>query len=1479
MSRRKIVLYVPILAVVPDDSHLSIIILSLRLQDAALQSALRERPNRITDGALFDAAHALGKYEITLDSPEILDLYDQESNRHRSHGNVKDKRTNATSPDNTVDGELALHTNNEQPALREGWETRILRHHDKIIRAKNNANAIISMGKVASNSTPGGMPDMPKSITRHAVPPPTLISALRQIFGSVSSHNVQDLLENMGEFSDIPEGDNFGKMPDNTLPSLMYTVLNHHVFVGNASTSIHATLRAPTASDDNKCIHYKGTSSGDSRKPLDSKREKRKILRHVRDGRDELGDDEDEIVGAGLLEIHHSRDSSAATSVGGGEKDDGRDNNIDLQSSGTENTCYAGETPSLAKAKELCVPSAANLESILGNACRDMLHRCGTQNSRMHGLLIAALSIMTECLFDHEELESMNVRGVPDGPISTTTTATPRFLDSSNTADPFAPLLQVGTLLFSFPTSDEITDFTLDKQLLLYFATASSLYEERIEIQKANLFKSQMPLAPPKDAPTAAQLLPLPLHEMASADDVVGVRPDRTKSDCAERLPDSIDQQSSESGLSGSSESGKMDKEDNRSNINVVPTSDDEERTDRLDQGNVSVHSDDNDVVDDDDFNEEDPNAGDEFSESDHDDDSESSHEESDNDEDENDDGELEDDQIVDDDEDEELQRALTLSLVPAVGANSSDDDACSRHSEDFHSGGDADSKVSEAITEAAVKREETLTTDVPASAKATTAVPPTPGEARETTLPSLPTPPPLSTFPGHGYSSQVHHGSDEAEKMCSDRNASPVFEPSALSSFGKLPTSHVLVHLFLAIQGMMQDHCSSSEGCVANLNVIGDEHENSKFLPDSTTALLLIASLHLLSRLRDSALKMLTDCISSSDEEVNNSINCRDVGGVQIAHTSVLDSDEGDDPLVEKDNPAGVEAAIYSALEVDSQKDNLESLENKGLKRKAAAAVQIACLRSETKQKLVQTWTNRAAFYSSCCILNLKCLRLMTGKSMEHAGEASILRKNPEKDVDEVPNPTSVLFPIPTKTRLSLLKLLSSFYSSSASMSFQSLKLSMIDFHKQYDKIMLPVDLLQDHLLVAALCNESLCLWGYALPLLYPDHQARVELLFNMLQSSPSTESYSGYNIARQTSGITSCSWRDHELQSWKIDIVCKRLRVSDMLDCFVAAPIMVSIDTKVKFDQSYDESNLRPKTKPPNGGKKILRLISLLSKTILGQCVGGGNKKSNNLTKFYLALCQRVTSFLILWNNLSISSIDANDHNISGGELGVSAGSAGGIGSYWSDIGSLQLNANPESFHFDSTKCADSISVSSSSSASPPITANQRAAKVWGTVLSATCFPPKSGVHRWAVRLDKCERGHVFVGIATSRTNLKTYVGGDSNGWGLIGTQALWHDRSKVRGDYGAAFRTGAVVVITLDTNAGTLSFGLWKEGSSAPDATHEPLLTQPRIGSTRLIPLQGQAGGGPYIEDWGIAFEGLPLDVKLYPGKEVHLTFLYQ
>lgn len=514
------------------------------------------------------------------------------------------------------------------------------------------------------------------------------------------------------------------------------------------------------------------------------------------------------------------------------------------------------------------------------------------------------------------------------------------------------------------------------------------------------------------------------------------------------------------------------------------------------------------------------------------------------------------------------------------------------------------------------------------------------------------------------------------------------------------------------------------------------------------------------------------------------------------------------------------------------------DSLETKGLKRKAAAAAHVASLRNKTNQKLVEMWRKRVVFFSTCCYMNLRCLRVFTGKIMQRLvtpGSVDMsCSSSSEEDADVRQIGATADVSISTKTRVALLSVLSNFYSCAASKSIQSLLESMEHFFKQGvgSKSRADVDSKQDQFLVATLCTESLSLWGCALPLLYPDHSSRVELLESLLVSSQSSSAvvYSSDDNTATVVKTKSCAWTDYELQCRKLDTLCKRLRVSDMLNCFVATPIIVSSSAESKFSINQTSTVLQQDSGRPNP----LPTISLLSTAIAERSSKGRNNSSDNLNKFYLALCQQAMTNLILWNDLFMSSNDANDHDISGGgELSISPGSAGGTGSRWVDRGSLQVN--PTKFNFDSSKCADSVSVVASSG-SPAVTANQRATEVWGTVLSTTCFSPKSGVHRWAVKLDKCERGHVFVGVSTARVNLKTYVGGDSNGWGLIGTQALWHDRNKLRGDYGSTFRTGSVVIITLDTNVGTLSFGLWKEKSSASESATGPLSPQALMASPR-------------------------------------------
>ncbi|OQR88413.1 HECT E3 ubiquitin ligase, partial [Thraustotheca clavata] len=154
--------------------------------------------------------------------------------------------------------------------------------------------------------------------------------------------------------------------------------------------------------------------------------------------------------------------------------------------------------------------------------------------------------------------------------------------------------------------------------------------------------------------------------------------------------------------------------------------------------------------------------------------------------------------------------------------------------------------------------------------------------------------------------------------------------------------------------------------------------------------------------------------------------------------------------------------------------------------------------------------------------------------------------------------------------------------------------------------------------------------------------------------------------------------------------------------------------------------------------------------------------------------------------------------------------------------------VGEEPTRLEFDSARCADTLTLVDNHTS-----AKQHTAKQWGMVLSTYGCAPNTGLHEWAVRLDRCEKGHVFLGVSTREASVATYVGGDRHGWGLIGTRALWHNRSKVRGDYGDGFSTGSVVRIRLNTDTGALSFGLLDDDS-----------------------------------DWGVAFDGLTQHGTLYP-----------
>lgn len=126
----------------------------------------------------------------------------------------------------------------------------------------------------------------------------------------------------------------------------------------------------------------------------------------------------------------------------------------------------------------------------------------------------------------------------------------------------------------------------------------------------------------------------------------------------------------------------------------------------------------------------------------------------------------------------------------------------------------------------------------------------------------------------------------------------------------------------------------------------------------------------------------------------------------------------------------------------------------------------------------------------------------------------------------------------------------------------------------------------------------------------------------------------------------------------------------------------------------------------------------------------------------------------------------------------------------------------------------------------------------KVWASVVSQRGFPSNSGIFEIVLRVDRCSKGHVFVGLATEDfvCEKDSYVGVDRHSWGLIGTRSLWHNKSKIVSDYGPGFTSNSIIILRYDSNKGLVTFrsALTSSAVSGEDNT-----------ST----------------DWGKAFDNLP------------------
>eukprot|EP01034_Spumella_vulgaris_P022499 gene22499-28627_t len=108
----------------------------------------------------------------------------------------------------------------------------------------------------------------------------------------------------------------------------------------------------------------------------------------------------------------------------------------------------------------------------------------------------------------------------------------------------------------------------------------------------------------------------------------------------------------------------------------------------------------------------------------------------------------------------------------------------------------------------------------------------------------------------------------------------------------------------------------------------------------------------------------------------------------------------------------------------------------------------------------------------------------------------------------------------------------------------------------------------------------------------------------------------------------------------------------------------------------------------------------------------------------------------------------------------------------------------------------------------------------KLWATCSSSVGFETNSGVYEWLLRVDRCAKGHAFVGIVTADCSLEkdSYVGVDRYGYGCIGTKGLWHNKTKVVAEYGTGFASGSVLCCRVDMDKGTLSLGLMDSASNS-------------------------------------------------------------
>ncbi|ETV97588.1 hypothetical protein, variant [Aphanomyces invadans] len=377
---------------------------------------------------------------------------------------------------------------------------------------------------------------------------------------------------------------------------------------------------------------------------------------------------------------------------------------------------------------------------------------------------------------------------------------------------------------------------------------------------------------------------------------------------------------------------------------------------------------------------------------------------------------------------------------------------------------------------------------------------------------------------------------------------------------------------------------------------------------------------------------------------------------------------------------------------------------------------------------------------------------------------------------------------------------------------------------------------------------EQALVTWVHGLAYFYPDHSSRHRLLVSLLDDIHSKPLSDSCRVFLQ----------------YQLDLMCTRMALPDLALPFVPLQTVSchQVDDAALVQSSSTKS---PLVWAPSTIREGLNQGTCSVQAVMDMCNAAGDlhqpKLSSsevtieNVAELYQQLFDKVQAEIhTIWNELPVladlllrhvhiyptaqspppsafphaplvANVTASSSPVllllralQDGMLqcihGIATGSNG--------------QPSPAALEFDPSRCAETLTLVDNNTS-----AKQHTAKQWGMVLSTYACAPNTGLHEWAVRLDRCEKGHVFLGVCTRDAAVSTYVGGDRQGWGLIGTRALWHNRSKVRGDYGDGFSTGSTVRVRLNTDTGALSFGLLDDDS-----------------------------------DWGTAFDGLTQYGALYP-----------